>query len=105
MSIDCLVKLSVVKGCLDTAICLRVGTTTINKNNPLARLVIQYSHVREFIQSPLADFFFHKWQRYSLRSGQAKKYGPFIRCLCARPLDCLGFQRSADFQRLRLSQI
>ena len=103
MSIDCLVKLCVVKGYLDTAICLRVGTTTINKNNPLARLVIQYSHVIEFIQSPLADFF-HNWQRYSLRSGQAM-YGPFIRCLCARPLDCLGFQRAADLQRLRLPQI
>ena len=75
-----------------------------NKNNPLARLVIQYSHVIEFIQSPLADFF-DNWQRYSLRSGQAKVYGPFIRCLCARSLDFLGFQREADLQRLRLPQI
>ena len=58
MSIDCLVKLCVVKGYLDTAICLRVGTTTINKKNPLARLVIQYSHVIEFIQSPLTYIFF-----------------------------------------------
>ena len=58
MSIDCLVRLCVVKVYLDIAICLRVGTTTINKNNPLARLVIQYSHVIEFIHSPLADFFF-----------------------------------------------
>ena len=57
MSIDCLVKLCVVKGYLDTAICLRVGTTAISKNNSLAGLVIQYSQVIEFIQSPLADFF------------------------------------------------
>ena len=103
MSIDCLVKLCVVKVYLDTAICLPVGTNTINRNNPLARLVIQYGHVIEFIQFPLA-YFFHNWQRYSLRSGQAM-YGPFIRCLCARPLDCLGFQRAADLQRLRLPQI
>ena len=95
MSIDCLVKLCVVKVYLDTAICLPVGTNTINRNNPLARLVIQYSHVIEFIQSPLADFF-DNWQRYSLRGGQAKVYGPFIRCLCARPLDFLGFQRAAE---------